>query len=293
MNMVQGVCVKNDALIMRMTAEGKTAKEIASAIGAAEDSVKHYRRVHGYKKPKKETGYKKKKTELDGDAIILLIGQRMTYSEIAKEVGCSEYRVKYYCRKNGILSESKKLSEERKDNILADLLSGMSVKETAKKHNVSVPMVYKCADGIQNVREPHICPSCGRITTRLVWCSDECARKETIKRDHARRRARIRGSMVDRDITLTAVVERDNGICHLCGKQVNEEDYIIRHGAFICGNWYPSIDHVIPLSKGGKHSWDNVRLAHRICNSVKGDDTHGCENVEKENNKADERLRCI
>ena len=50
--MIQGVCVKNDALIMRMTAEGKTAKEIAGSIGAAEDSVKHYRIIHGYKKPK-------------------------------------------------------------------------------------------------------------------------------------------------------------------------------------------------------------------------------------------------
>lgn len=26
----------------------------------------------------------------------------------------------------------------------------------------------------------------------------------------------------------------------------------------------------MPISKGGLHSWDNVRLAHRICNRRKG-----------------------
>ena len=34
---------------------------------------------------------------------------------------------------------------------------------------------------------------------------------------------------------------------------------------------YPSIDHIIPVSRGGLHSWDNVRLAHFLCNAVKSD----------------------
>ncbi|NEQ69735.1 MAG: HNH endonuclease, partial [Symploca sp. SIO2D2] len=31
--------------------------------------------------------------------------------------------------------------------------------------------------------------------------------------------------------------------------------------------------HVIPRSKGGKHSWDNVVIACELCNSRKGDRT--------------------
>lgn len=27
----------------------------------------------------------------------------------------------------------------------------------------------------------------------------------------------------------------------------------------------------VPLAKGGTHSWGNVRVAHRICNSIKND----------------------
>jgi 5-methylcytosine-specific restriction endonuclease McrA len=36
---------------------------------------------------------------------------------------------------------------------------------------------------------------------------------------------------------------------------------------------YGSIDHVLPVSKGGTHTWNNVRLAHRGCNMAKRDRT--------------------
>jgi 5-methylcytosine-specific restriction endonuclease McrA len=32
----------------------------------------------------------------------------------------------------------------------------------------------------------------------------------------------------------------------------------------------PTIDHIIPMAKGGGHIWDNVQVAHAICNSTKG-----------------------
>lgn len=36
------------------------------------------------------------------------------------------------------------------------------------------------------------------------------------------------------------------------------------------GDNYPSVDHIVPLAKGGLHSWDNVQLAHFKCNTLKG-----------------------
>jgi 5-methylcytosine-specific restriction endonuclease McrA len=36
------------------------------------------------------------------------------------------------------------------------------------------------------------------------------------------------------------------------------------------GPLYPSIDHIVPMSKGGDHVWNNVQVAHIICNSYKG-----------------------
>ena len=67
-------------------------------------------------------------------------------------------------------------------------------------------------------------------------------------------------------------MEKDNNTCYLCGNEVNINDYYIdKKGVFIAGNNYPSIEHVIPLSKGGTHTWDNVKLACRHCNSIKSD----------------------
>ena len=52
------------------------------------------------------------------------------------------------------------------------------------------------------------------------------------------------------------VLRRDKYTCQYCGstKQL-------------------TLDHVIPRSKGGKHTWDNVVIACERCNSRKGDRT--------------------
>ena len=72
--------------------------------------------------------------------------------------------------------------------------------------------------------------------------------------------------------SLKKLYKRDKGICWICGFECDYKDFIYRNNTFIAGNYYPSIDHVIPLNKGGTDNWDNLRLAHRICNSLKSID---------------------
>lgn len=117
----------------------------------------------------------------------------------------------------------------------------------------------------------HECAVCGAKTMRPKYCSDKCLHKAMNKSHEVARRTKIRNAMVDKDITLEALYKRDGGACHICGLQCNYNDYVVRGGTVITGEYYPSIDHVIPLAKGGKHSWINVRLAHRRCNSCKSD----------------------
>lgn len=69
--------------------------------------------------------------------------------------------------------------------------------------------------------------------------------------ENDRRRAKVRGAYVDR-IYRKVVWERDCGICHLCGT-VAELD-----------NWH--LDHIVPLSRGGMHSYENVAVSHPACN---------------------------
>lgn len=83
---------------------------------------------------------------------------------------------------------------------------------------------------------------------------------------HYHDRACFFGVSYDKEVTLKKLIARDNGICKICGKPIDLLDICNK----AVGGFYPSIDHIIPMSKGGGHVWENVQLAHVICNSRKG-----------------------
>jgi len=70
------------------------------------------------------------------------------------------------------------------------------------------------------------------------------------------RRSKKRGGFVEH-VDPLVVFKRDKGLCGLCSLEVQASD-----------KWH--IDHVVPLSKGGAHSYANVQLAHARCNLSKG-----------------------
>lgn len=117
----------------------------------------------------------------------------------------------------------------------------------------------------------HDCPVCGKSTTRRKYCSDKCCAKANWNSSahEARRRVKIRAKYIDKDITLKRLYNRDGGQCWICGLMCDYTDKTYRDKYMIAGDMYPSIDHVVALSDGGAHSWDNVRLAHRICNTMR------------------------
>lgn len=120
------------------------------------------------------------------------------------------------------------------------------------------------------------CPCCGDYFVptngHQIYCSIECANRINNARSKDKRIKRMRHVVVDRNITLDRLYKRDNGKCYICGRTCDWDDcHTRKDGTFIANNNYPSIDHVVPLHKGGKHSWSNVRLACRGCNSVKRD----------------------
>lgn len=60
-------------------------------------------------------------------------------------------------------------------------------------------------------------------------------------------------------VKRNVVYKRDRGICYLCGKKVSKK------------NW--QLEHIIPLSRNGKHSYENVAVSHPKCNQMKRDKT--------------------
>lgn len=71
----------------------------------------------------------------------------------------------------------------------------------------------------------------------------------------ARRRTRLLGQFVE-DVQRGEVFRRDKGICGICRKRVDPAD------------WH--LDHIVPISQGGEHSYANVQVSHPYCNESKG-----------------------
>ena len=85
----------------------------------------------------------------------------------------------------------------------------------------------------------------------------------------------------DRKITLRGLYKNFNGICYICGEKCDFSDWHINENGTRCfGGNYPSIEHLIPRSRGGKTEWKNVLLAHRKCNSSKNTKTVEEANIE-------------
>lgn len=72
------------------------------------------------------------------------------------------------------------------------------------------------------------------------------------------------------DVNLDDLIKRDKGKCYLCGKKVAKRRKFGRSQKRGNMSNYPTVDHVIPISRGGTHTWNNVKLAHFSCNSRKG-----------------------
>ena len=95
------------------------------------------------------------------------------------------------------------------------------------------------------------------------FCSEECAGAARFNTSRADRRLRIDVDGEIKTITRLAIYERDNWICQLCNEPIDRN---LRYPDRNCA----SLDHVIPLSKGGVNSAENFQASHLICNTSIG-----------------------
>ena len=106
------------------------------------------------------------------------------------------------------------------------------------------------------------CPICGGFFYGgRVYCSERCRNQNKWNMKDGYRY----------QFPLPEVYERAEGICYICGGLCDWNDKVERNGVTVYGDLYPSRDHVQPKSKGGANTWENIKLAHRICNSRKSD----------------------
>ena len=66
-----------------------------------------------------------------------------------------------------------------------------------------------------------------------------------------------------RRLSPRELADRDGPACWLCGDTVDAD-------AHAGSPWAGSVDHVVPKARGGGDEAENLRLAHRRCNSARG-----------------------
>ncbi len=75
-----------------------------------------------------------------------------------------------------------------------------------------------------------------------------------VKESCARKRYRKRGIVVD-PIDYSVILKREGMVCHICKGEVFRPDLVF--------------DHIIPIAKGGAHSYENISVSHYVCNRKK------------------------
>lgn len=153
-------------------------------------------------------------------------------------------------------SEDKPLAEWTKGECKA------CARERAGQYRVHHP--YVCPSTL-----PLICDGCGEQFVgnkrRRRYCSKDCSDLFKHKANWVHltaRRARLRHAFVETFDRLE-IFQRDGWICGLCELPVDP-----------ALSWpdpmSPSLDHIVPIALGGKHSRANAQCTHLTCNVHKG-----------------------
>lgn len=91
-----------------------------------------------------------------------------------------------------------------------------------------------------------------RRAYKAAW---RAANPDKVRLESSRHRAHKMNAFVE-DVTVERLLEMSGGACGICLA-------IIAPGE-------ESVDHIIPLSRGGEHSYRNTQAAHLLCNLRKG-----------------------
>lgn len=109
------------------------------------------------------------------------------------------------------------------------------------------------------------CRICGTVFVSRIPaqtdCSDAC-RRESRRMHHSTRRALLLAASTGEPVIAARIFERDGWQCHICRRRLSPQDVFPHRRA-------ATIDHLIPLSKGGSHEPSNVKTACHACNAGK------------------------
>lgn len=119
-------------------------------------------------------------------------------------------------------------------------------------------------NGIPNNYKEKKCIDCNRLFKRNGKRCEQCSDlNKKILRDKAKVSRRSRIKIKAENVNKYKVFKKDNWTCQMCKIKVQKKDIYAPDAA--------ELDHIIPISKGGTHTWDNVQTLCRTCNQFKSD----------------------
>lgn len=98
---------------------------------------------------------------------------------------------------------------------------------------------------------PKVCKSCRVVRNKGI----------NGRKNHARR------TIGPPALSVHELAARDGCRCHICHRKI---DMALTGLA----KWGPTIEHILPVSKGGTNEPENLALAHRHCNTARGNRGH-------------------
>lgn len=260
--------------------QGKTYQEIADMVGLSKKTVKAYclKNGLGYSESERlkvmqesEGPFKptvdwsrRVQGKTQGQAEFVRF-ERVSGGEVHVFVKCLTCRAETSVasstlrhQKEWHCSNCKRLEKEKQDR-----LKRFDQEERKRQQEINKPRVqiaFRFCECGKLLTEPKrkVCDGCLKLHLKETW-----------RRKEIKRRAREQEAICDSSISLKRLYERDNGVCYICGQVCDWNDSEWKHGTFVVGRKYPTIEHLKPLSKGGSHTWDNIKLACLSCNSKK------------------------
>lgn len=160
-------------------------------------------------------------------------------------------------RRHGMAAPRKKGSVVNGCKICADCAKDLPVTDFYTAGASPQPRCKQCAAiRARQYRE-------SRIDLVREQARRSAAKRPLARRDAARkRRAAVRAASVENVQSMT-VFDRDAWICGICNESIPRVT-IWPHPQS------PSLDHAVPISMGGAHSYSNTQASHLACNMSKG-----------------------
>lgn len=268
--------------IVRLYQQGYGHKAVAKMMGISRDSVRYHINkcgivrslVNQYCDKDPETAFSKRFN-------IRYLNQ---FEYVSGYENC-ESDISIKCLKCGAIITRCAHNYISKNKVIRCECCNELLKTQDKLRRATIKILLSEIKGIKNIAvikektamENHydcVCKNCGKSfkskTDSRKYCCSYCMNRFNNSTKKHKKRERVIKNGRYEDISLNLLVRKKRNRCHICGGECDYKDIKQNvNGHRVYGPMYPTIDHIIPICKGGTNTWDNVDLAHMGCNCKK------------------------